>query len=91
MLAVQNHSCIASDPDSMLDFIAEINEPNVRVCLDVPFIVTHSKPIRETVLKYKGLAAHTHLTDFIRRDKFKYISETVTHEKNGMEMEIPLA
>jgi len=85
-IGVQNHSCIASDPDSLLDFMQEMKEPNVQVVLDAPFIVTHNKPIRETVMKYKDRVIHTHLTDFIRRDKYKYVSETVTHEKNGMEM-----
>ena len=85
-IGVQNHSCIASDPDSLLDFMAEINEPNAKVVLDAPFIDNHNKPMRETVLKFKGMIVHTHLTDYIRRDKYKYISETVTMEKNGMEM-----
>ena len=86
VIVVQNHSCIASDPDSLLDFVAEVNEKNVKVCLDAPFIVSHSRPIRETVLKYRRLAVHTHLTDFIRRDRFRYVPETVTHEKEGMDM-----
>jgi sugar phosphate isomerase/epimerase len=85
-IGVQNHSCIASDPDSLYDFMAEIPETNIAVVLDAPFIENHGKPLRETVLKFKGKIAHTHLTDFVRRDKYKYISETVTHEKNGMEM-----
>ncbi|MDF2721772.1 MAG: sugar phosphate isomerase/epimerase [Paenibacillus sp.] len=85
-LGVQNHSCIASDPDSLLDFLAEVNEPNAKAVLDAPFIANHFKPMRETVLKYKDKIVHTHLTDFIRRDKYRYISETVTFEKNGMEM-----
>jgi sugar phosphate isomerase/epimerase len=85
-IGVQNHSCIASDPDSLLDFMAEIDEPNVSVVLDAPYIDNHSKPLYETVLKYKGKIVHTHLTDFIRREKYRYIPETVTFESNGMEM-----
>lgn len=85
-IGVQNHSCIASDPDSLLDFMAEIDEPNAKVVLDAPFIDNHFKPMRETVLKYQGMIVHTHLTDYIRRDKYKYRSETVTFDNNGMEM-----
>lgn len=85
-IGVQNHSCIASDPDSLLDFIYEINEPNVKVVLDAPYIDNHNKPLRETVLKFADLIVHTHLTDFVRRDKFKYVPETVTFEPNGLEM-----
>ncbi len=85
-IGVQNHSCIASDPDSLLDLMAEIDEPNAKVVLDAPFIDNHHKPMRETVLKFKGMIVHTHLTDYIRRDKHKYVAETVTFENNGMEM-----
>jgi sugar phosphate isomerase/epimerase len=85
-IGVQNHSCIASDPDSLLDFMEEINESNAKVVLDAPFIDNHDKPLRETVLKFKDKIVHTHLTDYIRRDKYKYIAETVTMEKNGIEM-----
>ncbi|MDF2722504.1 MAG: sugar phosphate isomerase/epimerase [Paenibacillus sp.] len=85
-IGVQNHSCIASDPDSLLDLLAEINEPNAKAVLDAPYIANHFKPLRETVRKYKGRIAHTHLTDFIRREKYKYVPETVTFDKNGLEM-----
>ncbi|WP_308638088.1 sugar phosphate isomerase/epimerase family protein [Paenibacillus silvisoli] len=85
-IGVQNHSCIASDPDSLLDLMTEIGEPNAKVVLDAPFIDNHHRPLRETVLKFKGMIVHTHLTDYIRREKFKYVSETVTFSPNGMEM-----
>jgi sugar phosphate isomerase/epimerase len=85
-VGVQNHSCIASDPDSLHDFIYEVDEPNVKAVLDAPYITAHGKPLRETILKFKDLLGHTHMTDFIRRDKFIYIPETVTFEKNGLEM-----
>ncbi|MBP1966434.1 sugar phosphate isomerase/epimerase family protein [Paenibacillus aceris] len=85
-IGVQNHSCIASDPESLLDFMAEVNEPNAKVVLDAPFIDNHFRPMRETVLQFKGMIVHTHLTDYIRREKYKYVSETVTFDKNGIEM-----
>ncbi len=86
ILGIQNHSCIASHPDSFRDFMAEINEPNAKVVLDAPYIDNHFEPLRETVLKFKGMIVHTHLTDFVRREKFKYVPETVTFDKNGLEM-----
>lgn len=85
-IGVQNHSCIASEPDSLLDFMTEVNEPNAQVVLDAPFIDNHFKPLRETVMKFKGMIVHTHLTDYIRREKYKYVSETVTFAPNGIEM-----
>ena len=85
-VGVQNHSCIASHPDSLLDMIAEIGEPNAKVVLDAPAIVDHGEPIRETVLKFKGLMVHSHLTDFSRRTKYRYVPATVTYEEDGQEM-----
>lgn len=85
-LGIQNHSCIASAPDSFLDFFLEINEANAKVVLDAPYIDNHFEPLRETVLKFKGMIVHTHLTDFVRREKFRYVPETVTFDKNGLEM-----
>jgi sugar phosphate isomerase/epimerase len=85
-IGVQNHSCIASSPDSMLDFIKEINMDNVGAILDAPYIANHGKPLRETVLKFGKLILHTHLTDFIRREKYIYVPETVTFKDNGLEM-----
>ena len=49
-------------------------------------IVAHGEPLRETVLKYGDMIAHSHLTDFIRRTKYRYIPATVTYEENGQEM-----
>jgi sugar phosphate isomerase/epimerase len=85
-IGVQNHSCIASSPDSLLDFIAEVNEENIGAVLDAPYIANHNMPLKETVLKYRDLICHTHLTDFIRREKYRYLPETVTFENNGTEM-----
>lgn len=86
ILGVQNHSCIAAHPDSMLDMIADINRENVKVVLDAPFIAAFGKPIRETVLRYGDLIAFSHLTDFVRRPRYRYDSATVTFSENGEEM-----
>jgi sugar phosphate isomerase/epimerase len=85
-IGIQNHSCIASHPESLYDFMMEIEEPNVKVVLDAPYIDNHNAPLRETVIRFKGMIAHTHVTDFIRREKYKYVPETVTFNPTGMEM-----
>jgi sugar phosphate isomerase/epimerase len=86
LVGIQNHSCIASHPDSLLDLIADIGEPNAKMVLDAPIVVDHDEPLRETVLKCGDLIAHSHLTDFARRTKYRYVPETVTYEENGQEM-----
>ncbi len=85
-VGIQNHSCIASHPDSLLDLLKDIGETNAKAVLDAPMIVDHGEPIRETVLKFGDLIAHSHLTDFVRRTRYRYIPETVTYEESGLEM-----
>jgi sugar phosphate isomerase/epimerase len=85
-LGVQNHSCIASHPDSLIDFLKEVDQPNVKVVLDAPYIANLGLPLRQTVLKFEGMVAHTHLTDYVRRTKYRYVPETVAFEPNGVEM-----
>jgi sugar phosphate isomerase/epimerase len=85
-VGVQNHSCIASHPDSLLDFVRDVGEPNIGIVLDAPMVTDHGLPLRETVLRVGKLIVHTHLTDFVRRIKYRYIPETVTYQENGLEM-----
>ena len=85
-LGVQNHSCIASHPDSLIDLVTDINETNVGIVLDAPMIVEHGLSLRETVLGVGKRMVHTHLTDFVRRTRYRYIPETVTYEEAGLEM-----
>lgn len=84
-IGIQNHSCIASHPDSLLDMIKDIGRPNAKVILDAPYITAHGEPIHETVLKFGNLVCHSHLTDFARRVKYRYLPEIVAFEENGQE------
>lgn len=84
-IGVQNHSDIASNPDSLLDMLQEIGEPNVKAVLDAPYIFNHEMPLRETVLKFKGLMVHTHLAEYVFRDKFRHITGLASFQKNGVE------
>jgi sugar phosphate isomerase/epimerase len=85
-LGVQNHSCIAAHPSSLLDLLADIGRPGVGVVLDAPFIYALGEPLRETVLTYGDHIVHSHLTDFVRRVKYRYLSQTVSFEEDGEEM-----
>lgn len=85
-LGIQNHSCIASHPDSLVDLLTDIGETNVGIVLDAPMVAEHHLPLRETVLRVGKRIVHTHLTDFVRRTRYRYIPETVTYEEAGLEM-----
>nr|MDD6336707.1 sugar phosphate isomerase/epimerase [bacterium] len=79
-LALQNHSCIASAPDALLDLIKEVGADNLKVSLEATYIDAHGFPMEETVKRFKGLAVHTHLLDVIRRPVYAYRPENVTFE-----------
>ncbi|MCC6170057.1 MAG: sugar phosphate isomerase/epimerase [Caldilineaceae bacterium] len=85
-LGVQNHSCIASHPDSLMDLVTDIGEANVGIVLDAPMVAEHRLPLRETVLRVGSCIVHSHLTDFVRRTRYRYIPETVTYAEAGLEM-----
>lgn len=85
-LGIQNHSCIASHPDSLVDLVTDIGESNVGIVLDAPMVAEHHLPLRETVLRVGKRIVHSHLTDFVRRTRYRYIPETVTYEEAGLEM-----
>lgn len=85
-LGIQNHSCIASHPDSLLDLAADIGEANVGIVLDAPMVTEHNLPLRQTVLRVGKQIVHSHLTDFVRRPHYRYVPETVTYEEAGLEM-----
>jgi sugar phosphate isomerase/epimerase len=85
VVGIQNHSCIASHPDSLLDMMKDIDRPNAKVILDAPYVVVFDEPIRETVLKFRDFIVHSHLTDFVRRTKYRYLPATVRFEENGEE------
>lgn len=85
-LGVQNHSCIASHPDSLMDLVTDIGETNVGIVLDAPMVAEHHLPLRETVLHVGPRIVHSHLTDFVRRTRYRYIPETVTYAEAGLEM-----
>ena len=84
-VGIQNHSCIASHPDSLLDMVKDVDRPNAKVILDAPYITIFDEPIRDTVLKFGDLIVHSHLTDFVRRTKYRYLPATVDFEENGEE------
>jgi sugar phosphate isomerase/epimerase len=85
-LGIQNHSCIASHPDSLIDLVTDIGEANVGIVLDAPMVAEHNLPLRETVLRVGKRIVHSHLTDFVRRPHYRYVPETVTYREAGLEM-----
>jgi len=61
VLALQNHAPIIEHYQDMLDFIAEVNSPALKACLDVPLFKVHTEEHYRAALRATGdLMVHSH-------------------------------
>jgi sugar phosphate isomerase/epimerase len=60
-LALQNHEPIIKNYQDMLDFIAEVDSPALKVCLDRPLLKEHTEDYYRKAIRATGdLMVHTH-------------------------------
>ncbi|MCZ6680088.1 MAG: sugar phosphate isomerase/epimerase [Candidatus Poribacteria bacterium] len=60
-LALQNHEPIITHYQHMLDFIAEVNSPALKACLDSPLMKSHTPEYYHEAIEATGeLLVHTH-------------------------------
>ena len=60
-LALQNHTPIITHYQHMLDFIAEVDSPALKACLDAPLMQRHTPEYYREAIKATGeLLLHTH-------------------------------
>ncbi len=60
-LALQNHAPIVTHYQHMLDFIAEVDSPALKACLDAPLMHLHTEEhYREAIEATGDLMVHTH-------------------------------
>ena len=61
ILALQNHAPIINHYQDMLDFVAEVDSPAVKACLDAPLLAEHTEKYYRAALEATGdLMVHTH-------------------------------
>lgn len=72
ILAVQNHSTLACHHLTLLDLLAEVDHPQLRVVFDAPTLVEQKEDLRQAVLAMGDLIVHSHLSDFADRPHFTY-------------------
>jgi sugar phosphate isomerase/epimerase len=61
ILALQNHKPIIVHYQDMLDFIAEVNSPALKACLDAPLMSAHTQDhYRRAIAATGDLLVHTH-------------------------------
>jgi len=84
-LALQNHEPIIRNYQDMLDFIAEVDSPALKACLDRPLLKEHTEDYYRKAIRATGdLMVHTHYGGRFQQheDKIATLEEVVsaTHE-----------
>jgi protein FrlC len=85
-LGVQNHSCIASHYQALLDMVREVGASNVGLVLDAPPLVDQGVDPVAAVKEVGELVLHSHLTEFVSRPVFNYHSATTTYHAAGRDV-----
>ena len=68
-LALQNHAPLVRHHRDVLDMVAEVASPSLRVCLDAPLLLDHSDAaVRGAVRDVGALQAHSHVLGEFERD-----------------------
>jgi sugar phosphate isomerase/epimerase len=78
-LGVQNHHDLAVHLDSLLDLLAEVDEPNCLACFDAWAPALQGLDPAAAVPKLAGCLAHTTVADYVRRPRFRYVPNLVNY------------
>jgi sugar phosphate isomerase/epimerase len=84
-LAIQNHHDLALSTDSLLDLLAEIDRPNVRLGFDAWSPALRGEDLYEVAFR---AAPHTALTtnaDYVRVVRHRYRPELVNYERDPVD------
>jgi sugar phosphate isomerase/epimerase len=78
-LGVQNHHDLAVHPDSLADLLAEVSEPNCRLCFDAWAPALQGVDPVAAVKRFGRIIAHTTVADYVRRPRFRYVPALVNY------------
>jgi sugar phosphate isomerase/epimerase len=79
-LGVQNHHDLAVEVESLVDLLAEINEPNCKACFDAWAPALQGSDPAAGVRRIAPFLAHTTVADYVRRPRFKYAPALVNYQ-----------
>jgi sugar phosphate isomerase/epimerase len=71
-LAVQNHHDLAGHWSSLLDLLADVDEPNCKASFDAWAPALHGDDLAEAARRLAPYTAHTTVADYVRRPRFRY-------------------
>jgi sugar phosphate isomerase/epimerase len=80
-VGVQNHHDLAVHPDSLLDFLGDVGEPNCRLCFDAWSAALLGCDLRTTARKMAPHTVFTTLADYVRRERYALDLSIVNYER----------
>lgn len=80
-LAVQNHHDVAVHTDALLDLLAEIDRPNVKLAFDAWSPALRGEDLYQAARRAAPFTAITTNADYVRVPRFRYRSELVNYER----------
>jgi sugar phosphate isomerase/epimerase len=80
-VGVQNHHDVAVHPDSMLDFLRDVGEPNCRLCFDAWSPGLLGCDLRATARKMAPYTAFTTIADYVKRERYAYDPALVNYDR----------
>jgi sugar phosphate isomerase/epimerase len=80
-LAVQNHHDVALDSNALLDLLADVDRPNVKIAFDAWSPALRGEALYETAKRMAPYTAITTNADYIRVPRYRYRSELVNYER----------
>jgi len=82
-VGVQNHHDLAGHWQSLLDLLAEVNEPNCQAMFDAWAPALHGDDLAEAVRRLAPHMVHTTVADYVRRPRFRYQPALVNYAREA--------
>ena len=76
-IGVQNHHDVAGHWQSLLDLLAEVNDPHCKACFDAWAPALHGDNLAEAARRLAPHMVHTTVADYVRRPRFRYLPALV--------------
>jgi sugar phosphate isomerase/epimerase len=78
-IALQNHHDTAAHFESFADLLEDVAEPNCRAAFDAWSPALHGSDLVAAVKRLAPHIVHTTVADYVRRPRFKYVSNLVNY------------
>lgn len=82
-LGVQNHHDVACHWRSLLDLLADVNEPNCQAMFDAWAPALHGDDLAEAARALAPHMVHTTVADYVRRPRFRYQPPLVNYAREA--------